>query len=209
MATRAILFDLDRTLVDVQSFSDYPGALARVEERIRTWQEPPTPPSGWDGPTQRAMGVLLALWGDPRWAEISAIIDEAEAAGVARSVAMPGLAAALRLSDGMPRAVVTLLTASVAREVLGRHGIGIELVIGRRPDLAAKPAGDMLLAAAAQLGVTPAQATMIGDSPWDQAGAAAAGCPFVGIDTDGRAEFAAGCPVVPTVAEAVRAALAR
>lgn len=208
MTSRAILFDLDRTLVDVQSFSDYRGALARVEAEISTWQEPPTPPSGWDGPTQRAMGVLLALWGDPRWGRISALIDEVEAAGVARSVAMPGLAEALRLSASMPRAVVTLLTASVAREALAHHGIELDHVVGRQPDLAAKPAGDMLVAAAARLGVDPGEATMIGDSPWDEAAADAAGCRFVGIDTNGRAVFGPGARVVATVADAVRVALA-
>ncbi len=196
----AVLFDLDRTLVDVQSFTDYAAALAEVESLIARWEDPPTPPTGWDGPTKRAMGVLVALSGDPRWQEISDVIERHELAAVERSAVMPGVADALDLVDGRPVAVVTLLPEGATRAALDRHGIPLRQVVPRRADLRPKPAPDQLLAACDVLGVRPEDATMVGDSTWDEAAARAAGIAFVGVTNSGPSEFPAGVPTVGTLA---------
>ena len=184
---KAVLFDLDRTLVDVQSFTDYTGALQDVEALIGSWDDRPTPPTGWDGPTRRCMGVLVALSGDARWQEVSDVIERHEMAATTRSTAMPGLERIASLT--VPLAVVTLLPPEAARAVLHHHGIDISLLVGRRADLAPKPAADQLLAACVELGVDPADAVMVGDSTWDQVAASAAGCGFVGLTNGGPSEF--------------------
>ncbi len=191
---KAILFDLDRTLVDVQSFTDYTAALKDVEALIGSWDDRPTPPTGWDGPTRRCMGVLVALSGDARWQKVSDVIEHHEMAAIARSTAMLGIERLASLT--VPLAVVTLLPPGAARAVLHHHGIGISILVGRRADLAPKPAADQLLAACVELGVDPADAVMVGDSTWDQVAARAAGCGFVGLTNGAPSEFAVGSTVV-------------
>lgn len=198
-----VLFDLDRTLVDVQSYTDYAAALAEVEELIGSWEDPPTPPTGWDGPTRRAMGILVALGGDPRWESVSGVIERHELDAVRRSVAMPKLVEALTLVEAVPRGVVTLLPDRAAHAALDRHGVEIPVVVGRRAELAVKPAPDQLLAACEELGVEPGQATMIGDSTWDAGAARAAGCRFVGVTNGGPNEFPPDIPVADTLDRAV------
>lgn len=200
----AFLFDLDRTLVDCQSYTDYRAALADVEGMIGSWDDPPTPPTGWSGETRRAMGILVALSGDPRWRAVSDAIDAHEREAIPRTVAMPGVHGALRLVGKRPAAVVTLLTDATARSVLDHHGIGIEIVVGRRRHLAMKPAPDQLIEATRQLGVEPYEVVMIGDSAWDASASEAAGCRFIGVTNGKPSEFQAGVEVAATVDEAVR-----
>lgn len=198
----ATLFDLDRTLVDVQTYTDYGAALADVEQLISDWVDPPTPPTGWDGPTRRAMGVLVALGGDPRWQAVSDVIETYERSAVQRSRAMPGLETALAVTADRPRAVVTLLPPGTASLVLEQYGIDIPVLIGRRPDLAPKPAPDQVLAACRELGVLPGEAVMIGDSTWDAVAAEAAGCGFIGVTNGGPSEFG-DRRAAPTLPEAL------
>jgi len=177
----AVLFDLDRTLVDVQSFTDYAAALADVESLIGTWADVTTPETDWDAPTHRCMAVLVRLAGDPRWQEVSTTIEQHELAAVSSSVAMPGLAAALVRTTSIPRAVVTLLPPGAAQKTLDAHGVEIPMLIGRNPGHRPKPAPDQLIAAMEALGVDPGETVMIGDSSWDVEAASAAGCDFVGV----------------------------
>ncbi len=190
-----ILFDLDRTLVDVQTYTDYGAALADVESLIGGWDDPPTPPTGWDGPTRRAMGVLVALTGDGRWQQVSDVIEAHERRAVKQSVMMPGVLEALTATANNPRAVVTLLPPGTARVVLRHHGLDahldLDLLVGRRADLAAKPAPHQLLEGCRLLGVEPAEAVMIGDSTWDAVAAEAVGCGFVGVTNGSASEFGA------------------
>lgn len=206
--TRAVLFDLDRTLVDVQSTTDYGAALRDVEALIGGWKDPPTPPTGWDGPTRRAMGVLVALAGDARWQAVSDLVEAHEVAAVARSTAMPGLAEALAATADVPRAVVTLMGPTAARAALHAHGVAIDVVVGRRWDLAVKPAPDQLVVACRALHVAPGATVMVGDSTWDAEAASSAGCRFVGVPFGNDDEFDPTIPVAPTVADAVAGALA-
>jgi phosphoglycolate phosphatase len=196
---KAVLFDLDRTLVDVQSYTDYAAALADVEAIIGSWQDRPTPPTGWDGPTRRCMGVLVSLSGDPRWQRISDVIERHELAAISRSVAMPGLDRVASLE--IPMAVVTLLPPGAARRTLDHHGIDITTLVGRRSNLAPKPAADQLLAACAELGVEPAGAVMVGDSTWDQVAAQAAGCDFIGLTNGALSEFPPGTMLADGLAD--------
>ena len=62
-----LLLDLDRTLVDLQSFTDYSAALADVRTLVGEWSDADVPETDWDRPTQACMSVLHSLLGDPRW----------------------------------------------------------------------------------------------------------------------------------------------
>ena len=184
LRVRALLFDLDRTLVDVQSVTDYAAARRDAEAVAGDLVPPEVPGTDWTPDTVASMALLVACAGHARWAAVSAAIEEHERAAVAGSTAMPGLAEAWRESDGVPRAVVTLLTEDVTRRVLARHGVaGADRVpvLGREAGRRPKPAPDGLLAACARLGVRPEDAVMIGDSTWDLEAARAAGTGFVGV----------------------------
>ena len=117
---RAVLFDLDRTLVDLQTYTDYAAALADVEVLVGAWKDPPTPATDWDTPTQRCMSILVALSGDPRWTEVSDLITAHELQAIPLSHPMPRLAEAMVRTDHLPRAVVTLLSEEPARTALLR-----------------------------------------------------------------------------------------
>ena len=190
----AVLFDLDRTLIDLQTYTDYGAALEDVESMIGSWDDPPAPATDWDAPTQRCMSILVALSGDPKWSEVSEAMAVHEKAAVTASHAMPRLEEALQLAKDIPRAVVTLVAETPARAVLARHGVDIPVLVPRCPDLRPKPAADQLLEACRLLDVAPSGTVMIGDSTWDAEAAANAGCGFVGVAAtrDGGARFGSG-----------------
>lgn len=210
MVARALLLDLDRTLVDLQSFTDYSAALADVEALLGSWSESDVPETDWDRPTMACMSVLHSLLGDPRWEEVSAAIAAHERAAIPQSVVMPTVSASREALREVPVAIVTLLAAELVPEVLAAHGIEVgrevDVVVGRAWDVRPKPEADGLLAACAALGVAPETAVMIGDSSWDAEAASRAGIRFVGVPS--APGGLPGSPEVqPTFAAAVAAAL--
>ena len=206
-----LLLDLDRTLVDLQSFSDYGAALSDVERLLGTWPDAPVPETDWDGPTMACMSVLHALLGDPRWAEVSAAIAVHERAAIPHSTAMPTVLETRRILRTTPVAVVTLLAPELVPEVLAAHGIGVgqgaevDVVIGRSAEIRPKPEPDGLLAACAALGGEPADAVMIGDSSWDAEAATRAGVSFIGVPSSPGSLSGSTCEA--TLADAVARAL--
>ena len=205
---RAVLFDLDRTLVDLQSHTDYAAALRDVEALIGAWEDPPTPATDWDIPTRRCMEILVALSGDPRWQEVSDLIATHESRAVPSSHRMPRLTDALSDSDHLPRAVVTLVSDQPARAVLQRHRVNVPVLVPRRTDLRPKPAPDQIIEACRLLGVPPSDSVMIGDSTWDAEAAANAGCGFVGVPATatGASRFPRGVATAPDLVQALRTA---
>jgi phosphoglycolate phosphatase len=208
VAAPALLLDLDRTLVDVQSFTDYPAALADVRDLVSEWPDVVVPDTDWSAATQACMAVLVALADDPRWPSVSAAIAAHERAAVPSSAPMPRLHEAVAAWSGAPVAVVTLLPEDVARRALSWHDVAVDVVVGRRADLRPKPHGDGVTTACAALGVDPGQAVMVGDATWDLAAALDAGAGFVGVprrpDT-----FPPGTAIAPDLREAVRTVLGR
>ncbi len=206
---RALLFDLDRTLVDVQSVTDYTAARRDAEAVAGDLAPHDVPGTDWTPDTVASMALLVACAGHARWAAVSAAIEAHERAAVAGSTAMPGLAEAWAATADVPRAVVTLLTEAVARQVLAHHAVaGADRVpvVGRDAARRPKPAPDGLVAACEMLGVAPADAVMIGDSTWDLEAARAAGTGFVGVPVVPGA-MPPGTDVAPGLLEAVRSAL--
>jgi phosphoglycolate phosphatase len=209
VATTVLLLDLDRTLVDLQSFTDYSAALADVRAIVDSWDDADVPDTDWDRPTQACMAVLHSLLGDPRWVAVSDAIAVHERAAIPAGVVMPTVLEVLDLLRPVPVGVVTLLPPDVASAALVTHGISVgpgepvDLVVGRDARIRPKPWPDGLLVACDRLGGRIADATMVGDASWDQEAAARAGASFVGVPSS-PAGFAPGVPVARTFAEAVR-----
>lgn len=205
MTVQGILFDLDRTLVDLQSYTDYAAALRDVTALVGEQRRADVPEADWDAPTLSTMAILIALSGDARWSTASQAVANHERAAIPRSTSMPGLAVLDQMLLGTPRAVVTLLPEDVAREALAHHGIHIDIIVGRDPRIPAKPSGEGLTVAARRLGVRVADCTMIGDSTWDHAAAVDAGAGFIGVPVTDAA-FAPGVPVADDLESAIAAA---
>ncbi|MEY3733206.1 MAG: hypothetical protein RL347_565 [Actinomycetota bacterium] len=203
----AFIFDLDRTLVDLQSYTDYAAALRDLTALVGPASGAAVPDADWDAPTLSTMAILVSLAGDPRWHEASSAVAAHERAAIGQSVAMPGLDALEDLLDGAPRAVVTLLPEDVARAALAHHGVDIEVIVGRDPQIPAKPSGAGLIVAAERLGVPIESTVMIGDSSWDYAAAVDAGAAFIGVPVSASA-FGPDVPVTDGLIGAVSLARA-
>lgn len=208
---RAVLFDLDGTLVNTVAarIAAWEAALAAVG--LPTGRDRLAPLIGLDG--RRLAREIAALAGRP--------IDEAEAESIDRTSGeiyerlnsaprpLPGLG---RLIGELDRrqiawAIATSsrkeqVTASVA--VLGLPGE--PMIVDASHVKHAKPEPDLLLLAADQLGLEPAVCWYVGDSTWDMVSAVAAGMLAIGVTlgsgVDARALEAAGAAaVVPSLDE--------
>jgi phosphoglycolate phosphatase-like HAD superfamily hydrolase len=194
-----VVFDLDRTLLDVRSQADYARALTDVRRLVGGWKDVTTPETSWDGPLRTCVAVLVALTGDSRWRRVSETIELHELAAVADSRPQPGAGAVIEATAGYRRAVVTLLPERAARAALARHDVRIDAVVPRRPDLRPSPAPDQLLEASRLIDTDPAAVVMVGSSPWDEEAAGAAGTAFVGITGGGRSVFDDGVITVASL----------
>lgn len=196
-----MLFDLDRTLVDLQSFTDYDAAW-RDLRGFATSANVALPQTDWDAATVACMSTLVELTDPAVWSKASALVAGYERAAIPQSRAMPGLHAAMDAVDPRRIAVVTLLPVDVAAQALAHHGVAVEVIIGRDWRIAPKPSGAGLLVACERLGCAPADAVMIGDSTWDHAAAVDAGCAFVGVPVTADA-FPQGTAVAPDLLAAL------
>ncbi|HEV8023770.1 MAG TPA: HAD family hydrolase [Candidatus Nanopelagicales bacterium] len=205
----ALILDLDRTLIDLQSFTDYQAALADVQSLVGDWADVDVPVTDWDRATFSCMAVLHVFLEDPRWQAISEAIAVHERAAISQSHLMPTVADCTSVFCAIPTAVVTLLPTDVAIAVLDFHNLDlgreIDVVIGRNPRIRPKPEPDGVLEACRRLAVPPDEAVMIGDSTWDAEAALAAGASFVGVPPDGfGAEFTSRIEVALTMRKALQ-----
>ncbi len=107
----------------------------------------------------------------------------------------PGMTAALAgLSARFPLAVATNRGSSM-REILAHFELSgyFQAVVTSRDVARPKPYPDMLIEAARQLALEPAQLLFVGDSELDQAAAAAAGICFAAYRNDLAAEVKIDC----------------
>ena len=182
----AVIFDLDGTLVDT-----VPARIAGWRETLDAERIPITdgqlgPMIGMDG---RRLAHAAAEAAGQRLSEERA--EEIDRAAGARfdlhnrqPRPLPGVATAI---DRLDRAGITwaISTSSRAEQVIASV---TALDLGHRPRIVdgsrvehAKPAPDLLLLAARELGVAPEQAWYIGDSTWDMRAAVAAGMAPIGV----------------------------
>lgn len=201
---KALLLDLDRTLIDVQTFTDYATALDEVGRLLREMPETDVPDTNWDSPTRACMQILVALAGDARWERVSSVIESYELEALSQAQPMPGLAKLVgSLPPGLPTAVVTLLGPNTTNQVLEHHRVPILTRVPRRPDLTPKPAPDQLLEACRLLHVDADETVMVGDSTWDLSAAESAGVEFIGVTNRRPSEFPRSTPLVADLAELV------
>lgn len=88
-------------------------------------------------------------------------------------------------ASGVPTAIVTNTPRRLAEDILRRANLSADVLVGGTDVPHGKPAPDMVLLACEKLGVTPAQAVMIGDTVYDRDAARAAGVRFAGLGIAG------------------------
>jgi HAD superfamily hydrolase (TIGR01509 family) len=191
----AVLFDLDGTLVDtvgtrVDAWSDVFSRLgiASDREHLATLM-------GSDG-RFLARQVALRAGRELSDAEASAIdhLAGARFGELNRQPrALPGARQVLEYLDaaGVPWAIATSSRPEQVQVSVDAVGLGHQPFVADGSHVAhAKPAPDLLLATAEQMGIAPRGAWYVGDSVWDMRAAVAAGMTAVGITTGATSEDA-------------------
>ena len=186
---KAILFDLDGTLVDsvpdihaalnetLASYGEPPftieavstmvgGGMAVLVERAFAALDKPIDPASRDKFSERYLAIYSA-----RATELTTL--NAGASDTVRSLSARGF----RLGT------VTNKPAHEARLVLDYFGLSdsMEVVIGGDAGVALKPAPDLLLLACRELGIEPEDALFVGDSENDVGAARAAGMAVIAL----------------------------
>lgn len=193
---RAVLFDLDGTLVDT------------VERRISAWEEALAEA---DLPTGRdRLAPLIGLDGRRLAREIATLaghpIDEARADAIDRASGeiyerlnrlpqpLPGVGRVLTALD--QREIVWAIATSSRRDQVMTSVAALGL--GREPMIVdashvkhAKPEPELLLLAARHLRVEPAACWYVGDSTWDMMAAVKAGMIAIGVTVGSAVDVAA------------------
>ncbi|MCU0229812.1 MAG: HAD-IA family hydrolase [Acidobacteria bacterium] len=193
---RAVLFDLDGTLVDAF------GAVTEALNAARAACGLPAQPLavvrrqvGW------GLTDLLARNVGPDEIEEARRRFESHYAAhhLERTHLLPGAAAAVRelARRGLRLGVASNKPPAFSREILERLGLApqFDAILGPGPDLPPKPDPAMLKRACALLGVAPAEALYVGDMPLDVETAARAGMPHLLVPTGAvPADELAGVP---------------
>jgi HAD superfamily hydrolase (TIGR01509 family) len=183
---KAVLFDLDGTLVDT------------VEVRIQAWEQALEEAGLPTGP--KRLGPLIGLDGKRLAREIGALaadsMDDDRAELIDRRSGeiyerlnqsprpLPGVR---RLIDALERrgiawAIATSSRQDQVRSSVASLGLAAEPVIVDASHVKhAKPEPDLLLLGARELGVEPAACWYVGDSTWDMVSAVAAGMIAIGV----------------------------
>ncbi len=186
MPTRAVLLDLDGTLVDsvYHHVTAWAHAFAAHDHDVPRWR------------IHRAIGMgsdRLVPWLLGRHAEeATALSDLHTEAFLAAADSLRPTAGALALLDdllarGVPHLVATSANPEERDALLGALGRE-DLSTTDSGDVGSpKPAPDLLLAGAEALGADPEQITMVGDSIWDAEAAEVLGMRCIGVRTGGFA----------------------
>ena len=207
---RAVLFDMDGTLVDT-----LPDIAAAINEALAELRLQPLPAERigvfiGKGPRSLAQRVLdeqPSLDAPVHLALIDTLIagyvkHYEPRIGTAARV-YPGVADALASlrGQGLKLAVVTNAMQHLAERVLARFDLlpFFELVLGGDRVARGKPDAAPLLEACRILDVSPDAALMVGDSENDVIAARAAGCPVVAVPygyNAGQPASSLGCDIV-------------
>jgi HAD superfamily hydrolase (TIGR01509 family) len=189
----ALIFDLDGTLVDTVQTRIRAWLQVFAEVGIGTDAELVTPLIGSDGRylARRVADAAGAPIDDHRAEAIDRRAGEIYGQLNLDPRPLPGARELLIRLDarGLPWAIATSsrreqVAASVAALRLPREPT---IVDGSHVEHA-KPAPDLLLLAARELGVEPTQCWYVGDSTWDVLGAVAAGMTAIGVTTGSASE---------------------
>jgi HAD superfamily hydrolase (TIGR01509 family) len=187
-APKAILFDLDGTLVDTVHLRIDAWTEALRRHGVAVDRERLAAMIGSDG---RRLAREMSREAGREFDEAEAkVVDDLSGAIFDRLNAVPvPLPGATDLLSALESSHLTfaIATSSLPGQVMASVR---SLALPAEPPIVdgshvahAKPAPDLLLAAAAQLGVAPAGCWYVGDSTWDMIASAAAGMTGVGVTT--------------------------
>jgi phosphoglycolate phosphatase len=188
-ALRAVLIDLDGTLVD--TLPDIDAALSMMCERLQLDAPPIEAVRGWIG--KGSLKLVEAVLNDqPTAASVSptealvGYLDAYQEVNGSYAKVYPGVVAGLELfrRHGIRAACVTNKPHHLAETLLERCNLRVHLeaVMGGDEHVALKPAPDLLLKMVEVLGANLEETLMLGDSENDLAAARAAGCRCVLVD---------------------------
>jgi HAD superfamily hydrolase (TIGR01509 family) len=192
-AQRALIFDLDGTLVDT--------VYAHVFAWQRAFAEVGLPIDGWR--IHRRVGMSGGLFARAAAREIGRPLSDEEVEALQRRHgeifreflpdrrALPGaVELLLELRDeGIPHGIATSGRRPEIDASLEALGVGEETVVVERGHVErAKPEPDLFLACAEELGVPPVDCYVVGDAVWDLLAARRAGMLSVGVLTGGYGE---------------------
>jgi phosphoglycolate phosphatase len=212
---RAVLFDLDGTLVDTAPDIAAAMNLALGELTLRTLSAAQIAAGIGQGPrvlAQRvlaAQGPLLDAPARERLLEplLSAYLEHYTALIGGHGRLFPHVAETLRelRRRGLRLGVVTNALQRTAQATLARYGIAhlMDLVLGGDHVTHRKPHPELLAIACAQFGIDADKALMVGDSVNDVAAARAAGCEVVCVPygyNEGQPVERLDCDIVETLA---------
>jgi HAD superfamily hydrolase (TIGR01509 family) len=186
----AFLFDLDGTLIDsvYQNVIAWRNALAKLDIELSVWR------------IHRRIGMSGGLFVSALLRETGRSLsgDEVEALQADHAAEylkqldsvrpLPGAAELLAAltEHGVRWAIATSGLGVMARQALPMLGLPDDAPIVTRDMVRrAKPDPDLFLAAAAMLGVEPANAMVVGDSVWDLLAARRAGSLGIGLLSGG------------------------
>ena len=186
---RAVLFDLDGVLVKSEE-----AWFRAVEESGRRFRGRPVTREEFAPTFGQGTAADVAVFGlgcTP--AELDAFYIEEFLKHVPTVWVNPDAAGLLRSLEGrgLQRALVTNSVGRIADALLQHGGLSELITVRATSDRVklAKPAPDLVLLACRELGVSPADAVMVGDSRYDREAAGAAGVRFVGLGIDGDARI--------------------
>lgn len=189
MTVRAVLFDLDGTLVD--SARDLHGAINVVLDRRGLAPLTLTDVIGMvgDGVRKLVERAFIAREAELSPAALDQVTDEMVAVYSARltelTTLMPGASEAVRTlsAKGVRLGVVTNKPHDAAVAILAHFGLDAPMgvIIGGDSGLPRKPAPDMLQAALKVLGVEAGNSVMVGDGAADIDSAKVAGVRAIAV----------------------------
>ena len=196
---RAVLFDLDGTLVE--TYIDFPAMTNLTEALAREAGVPVEVTDGKDilGMVDAAVDDLTARGGDgPEWRrQAFDALERLEVEGCAHPVLLPGtqeLMAGL-VAGGVKVGVVTRNCRRVAVGLLARFALPHHLLLSRDDVLKSKPNPEHLWEALRLLDARPDEALMVGDHWMDmQAGERAGIAATLGVLGAHNADWFAPCP---------------
>ncbi len=175
---RAVLFDLDGTLIDTA-----PDLIHSLAEVLAAEGRPPAPPGAVRATVSHGAAVMVQQAfslapDDPHTQRLArAVVDRYRRCLTERSRPFPGtleVLAALE-AEGVPWGVVTNKPGRLARPLLEALNLRPGTVVCGDDLPRPKPYPDPVLAAAAQLGVAPSDCLAVGDARRDVESAVRAG----------------------------------
>lgn len=195
MKIRCIIFDFDRTLINLTDFVDWEHARQLI---IQTNLENGAPENLVRRYSDGSFYFLLnkmheeLLKSLPNKAEkiqtaVFNVLEESEAKGIKNSQLMPGCHETLQWlkNKGVKIGIASSNSDSVIKESLRLHKLNhfIDTIVGRDIHYRMKPHPDQFLSCMKKTGCKPKNSVAVGDSCWDIVAAKEAGMFAIGILT--------------------------